>query len=163
MENVILNIRNKIKDDIVVVACSTGVDSCVLLDLCLKSLDKTQIVVAHVNHGVRKASDVEEEYIKSFCEVHDLKLEVSHLCFEDLSNFESIARSKRYAFFESVSIKYNAKYILLAHHANDNLETMLMRFIKQSSLKGYAGIEEESFFKNLILFRPLLKISRLEI
>ena len=74
-----------------------------------------------------------------------------------------IARTKRYNFFLNLAEKYQAKYILLAHHANDNLETMLMRFIKQSSLKGYAGIEEETKFKEYTIYRPLLKLSRLEI
>ena len=163
MNNIVLNIKNKIKDNKVIVACSTGVDSCVLLNLCLSALNKEQIIVAHVNHGVRIESKDEEEYIKSFCKNNNLIFEVEHLCFDSSSNFESVARSKRYAFFESVAAKYQVKYVLLAHHANDNLETMLMRFMKQSSLKGYAGIEEETFFRNLILYRPLLKVSRLEI
>ena len=163
MNNIVLNIKNKIKDNKVIVACSTGVDSCVLLNLCLSALNKEQIIVAHVNHGVRIESKEEEEYIKGFCEKNNLIFEVEHLCFDSSSNFESVARSKRYAFFERIAAKYKVKYVLLAHHANDNLETMLMRFMKQSSLKGYAGIEEETFFRNLILYRPLLKVSRLEI
>lgn len=163
MNNIVLNIKNKIKDEKVIVACSTGVDSCVLLDLCLKALSNKQVVVAHVNHGMRKESEIEEEYIVDFCNKNSISFEVEHLRFDSITNFESAARSKRYAFFEKVAKKYQAKYVLLAHHANDNLETMLMRFLKQSSLKGYAGIEEESCFKNLILYRPLLKVSRLEI
>ena len=63
MNNIVLNIKNKIKDDKVIVACSTGVDSCVLLNLCLGALNKEQIIVAHVNHGVRIESKDEEEYI----------------------------------------------------------------------------------------------------
>ncbi len=163
MKDIILNIRNKVKNDSVVVACSCGVDSCVLLDLCIKALDKSQIIVAHVNHGVRCESFKEEEYLKRYLEEQNIICEVARFSFDDMANFENAARSKRYSFFEEVAAKYQAKYILLAHHANDNLETMLMRFIKQSSLKGYAGIIEESLFKNFILFRPLLKISRLEI
>lgn len=163
MKDIILNIRNKVKNDSVVVACSSGVDSCVLLDLCMKALNKSQIIVAHVNHGVRSESLQEEEYLKQYLEEQNIICEVAHFSFDDMANFENAARSKRYSFFEDVAGKYHAKYILLAHHANDNLETMLMRFIKQSSLKGYAGIEEESFFKDFILYRPLLKISRLEI
>lgn len=163
MNNIVSNIKNKSKDDKVIVACSTGVDSCVLLNLCLKALSNNQIIVAHVNHGVRLESNEEETYIVDFCKQNNIMCEVEHLSFDSTTNFESLARSKRYAFFEHVAAKYNAKYILLAHHANDNLETMLMRFIKQSSLKGYAGIEEETCFKNLILYRPLLKVARLEI
>lgn len=163
MNNIILNIKNKIKDNYCIIACSTGVDSCVLLNLCLSALDHNKIIIAHCNHGVRTESNIEEQYIINFAKEHNLKLEIAHFNFEDLSNFEKIARNKRYDFFRNVAKKYNTKYVLLAHHANDNLETMLMRFTKQSSLKGYAGIEEETKFKDLILYRPLLKISRLEI
>ena len=163
MNNIILNIKNKIKDSKVIVACSTGVDSCVLLDLCIKALDKSQIIIAHVNHGVRKESEIEESYIKSFAEKNNLTCDIEHLENLNSSNFEMIARTKRYNFFLNLAEKYQAKYILLAHHANDNLETMLMRFIKQSSLKGYAGIEEETKFKEYTIYRPLLKLSRLEI
>lgn len=163
MNNIINNIKNKIKKDIIIIACSTGVDSCVLLDLCIKALPKEQIIIAHVNHGVRNESIEEEQYIKEFAESNNLTLEVKRLTFLNDTNFENNAREKRYEFFESLANKYNAKYILLAHHANDNLETMLMRFIKKSSLKGYAGIEEETTYHNILIYRPLLKLSRLEI
>lgn len=163
MNNIVQNIKNKINDSKVIVACSTGVDSCVLLDLCLKALNKNQIIIAHVNHGVRVESIEEESYIKKFAEDNNIECIVERLNISNTANFEMVAREKRYQFFENAAKKYAAQYILLAHHANDNLETMLMRFIKQSSLKGYAGIEEESYFKNLILYRPLLKVSRLEI
>lgn len=163
MNNIISNIKNKVKNQKVIIACSTGVDSCVLLDLCMKALPNEQLIVAHVNHGVRDESKEEENYIKEFCKKYNLTLEVEHLTFSTDSNFESNARKYRYNFFMKLSEKYNVSYILLAHHANDNLETMLMRFIKKSSLKGYAGIEEETQYKNIILYRPLLKVSRLEI
>ena len=132
MNNIILNIKNKIKDNYCIIACSTGVDSCVLLNLCLSALDHNKIIVAHCNHGIRNESNKEEKYIETFCKEHNLKIEIAHFDFEDLSNFENVARKKRYDFFESVALKYNTKYILLAHHANDNLETMLMRFMKKS-------------------------------
>ena len=73
MNNIILDIKTRVLNEKVIVACSTGVDSCVLLDLCMKALNKEQIVVAHVNHGVRDESKVEEEYINEFCEKNDLK------------------------------------------------------------------------------------------
>ena len=129
----------------------------------MKAIPNEQIIVAHVNHGVREESKEEESYIKSFCDSHNLILEVDHLTFTTDVNFESNARAYRYNFFTATAEKYQAQYILLAHHANDNLETMLMRFMKKSSLKGYAGIEEETKYRNLILYRPLLKVSRLEI
>ena len=57
----------------------------------------------------------------------------------------------------------NADYLITAHHADDNLETIIMRLLKSSSLKGYAGIEELINKDNYYIFRPLLENSKAEI
>jgi tRNA(Ile)-lysidine synthetase-like protein len=163
MKSVIEQIKKQIKNDSIVIACSTGIDSMVLLDLVFKALPKEQINIAHVNHGLRKESIQEEEYIEKFSKENKLSYFVYHFKFDSLTNFENEARNARYNFFKEVADKTNSKYILLAHHANDNLETIIMRMLKQSSLKGYAGIEQLSIYKNIYLYRPLLKKSRLEI
>lgn len=155
---------NKIIDDLklnignhkVIVTCSTGVDSMALLDLSLKSLPLDNIIVAHVNHNKREESKEEQAFLESFCKERKLKLEVLTLPKEYSGNFQEWARDERYAFFKKLATKYNAKYILLAHHANDNLETILMRLIKTSSLRGYAGMAKESNLDDVIIYRPLL-------
>ena len=78
-------------------------------------------------------------------------------------NFQSIARKKRYEFFSDIAVKEKLDYLLLAHHADDNLETILMRFLKSSSIKGYAGIEELTKCDNYSIYRPLLKVSKKDI
>ena len=60
MEKVIKNLREKLNNEKVLVACSTGVDSMVLLHLVIQALPTTQIVVAHVNHQKRAKSEIEE-------------------------------------------------------------------------------------------------------
>lgn len=162
MEKIINNLRDKIGNNKVVIACSTGVDSSVLLDITKKALKKEQIIIAHVNHGVRKESNDEETYIRQIAKMENIKLYVEHLD-KITNNFEEEARNKRYQFFISIAKKNNASYILLAHHANDNLETIIMRFLKSSSLKGYAGIEEETFKEGIIIYRPLLKVCKKDI
>lgn len=163
MQQVIKSINEKTLSNKVVVACSTGIDSMTLLHLVLQAKDSNDIVVAHVNHQKRSQSMEEEEYITSFCEQHHLKYYIKRLDLLEDGNFQALARDQRYAFFDEIASKENAKYILLAHHADDNLETIIMRLLKSSSLKGYAGIEYESMYKNHIIFRPLLKHSKLEI
>ncbi len=162
MEKIINNLRDKIGNNKVVIACSTGVDSSVLLDITKKALKKEQIIIAHVNHGVRKESNDEETYIRQIAKMENIKLYVEHLD-KITNNFEEEARNKRYQFFISIAKNNNASYILLAHHANDNLETIIMRFLKSSSLKGYAGIEEETFKEGIIIYRPLLKVCKKDI
>lgn len=160
MEKIIISLKEKLNNEKVLVACSTGVDSMVLLHLLLKALNPSQIVVAHVNHQKRKQSELEEAYIKEFSEIHNIKCYVMRLEHIHDGNFQSIARAKRYEFFENIASKEGIRYILLAHHANDNLETIIMRLLKSSSLKGYGGIEKETIYHNNILYRPLLEIPK---
>lgn len=163
MDKVLKELEKKILNNKIIVACSTGVDSMVLLHLVMKVKKNDEIIVAHVNHKKREQSEAEEAYIKSFCENNKIKCYIKHLEPISSGNFQAIARTKRYDFFKEICKLEKAKYILLAHHADDNLETILMRLIKSSSLKGYAGIEKESIFQDCLLYRPLLNISKSEI
>lgn len=162
MQDIINRIKYQVSNDIIIVATSTGVDSMTLLDLCMKSLDHKQIIVAHVNHKVRKESDIEEEFITKYC--NDSNISIYKKSLSKLEgNFEEEARYKRYEFFNEVASITKAKYILTAHNANDNLETIIMRLIKSSSLKGYAGIEELSKANGVFIYRPLLTVSKKDI
>lgn len=163
MNQIIKNIKEKIKNEKVLVACSTGVDSMVLLHLVMASLHSSQIVIAHVNHQKRAQSEIEEKYIKEFAKNNQLKCHVKRLDHIESGNFQSIARNMRYKFFEEVCQKENIKYILLAHHANDNLETIIMRLLKSSSLKGYGGIEKISTYHDLVIYRPLIETPKIKL
>lgn len=161
--NVIQKMNITLKKQNILIACSTGVDSTVLLDLCLKVKTINKIVVAHINHQKRKESDLEEEYIKEFCKNHNIICYTLKLPKENTGNFQEWARIQRYNFFYEVMQKESLNYLLTAHHADDNLETILMRFIKGSSLKGYAGIKEETIEAGYNIYRPLLSLSKEEI
>lgn len=163
MENILVKLKEELSSEKVVVACSTGVDSMTLLNLVIKVCESPKIIVAHVNHQKRKQSDIEEQYIKKFCDERNIKCYVRRLEQIESGNFQSIAREKRYQFFEEILNQEKAKYLLLAHHADDNLETIIMRLIKSSSLKGYAGMEEKSINHNFIIYRPFLNIPKSEI
>ena len=163
MNKVIDELRLKLNNEKAVVTCSCGIDSATLLDLVLKAIPCENVIVAHVNHNKRKESIIEQEYIESFCMEKNLKLEVLTLPKESNGNFQEWARNKRYEFFEDVAKKNSAKYILLAHHANDNLETILMRIMKTSSLKGYAGMEKCTIQNGVYIYRPLLNTPKEEI
>lgn len=162
MQQIISKIKQKIGSSKVIITCSTGVDSSVLLDICLKALKKEQIIVAFVNHKKRQEADIEEAYLKAYTKQLNLRLEC-HTLEPIEHNFEANARELRYEFFYQLAVKHQAKYILLAHHADDNLETMLMRFIKGSSIEAYAGIKEETVYKDVYLYRPFLEIPKTKI
>lgn len=138
------------KGDTVILGLSGGADSMCLLSLLLEN--NINVIIAHVNHKVRKESDEEEVYICNIAKKYNLKCHVLHLKGAKESDFESYARKKRYAFFNELYEKYNAKYILTAHHADDEIETILMRISRGSNLHGYAGIPlcEGRYFRPLI-------------
>ena len=145
----------------VVIGVSAGPDSMCLLDLLQKKT--TKIVVCHINHNVRKESIEEEEYITKYCQDKNIILEKTTINNYQENNFENEARKKRYMFYEEILQKYNPKTLLLAHHGDDLIETILMKISRGSNLEGYAGIKEVSNVKNYQIIRPLLKYTKEDI
>ena len=163
MKTIIKNIQKEIGSAKVVVACSTGVDSMVLLDLVLKALPISQIIVCHVNHKIREASEAEQKFITKYSINHGLKLFVKQLIQYKGASYENWARNERYTFFNETAITQNATYILTAHQADDQFETILMRMLKGGNLKSYSGISELSKNGNIYIYRPLLTVSKEQI
>lgn len=160
------DIMNHVLDDYifnnyVVIGVSAGPDSMCLLDLLQKKT--TKIVVCHINHNVRKESIEEEEYITKYCQDKNIILEKTTINNYQENNFENEARKKRYIFYEEILKKYNSKTLLLAHHGDDLIETILMKISRGSNLEGYAGIKEISNVKNYQIIRPLLKYTKEDI
>ncbi len=160
MKEVISFLNNLLNDDdTLIVATSTGPDSMCLLHI-LNNNFKNKIICAHVNHGVRSESIKEANFLKKYCLNNNIIFEYMEI--KEYSNHkfsESEGRRKRYAFFNELLDKYHAKYIMTAHHANDLEETILMRLVRGSNLKGYLGISRIN--NNLV--RPLLSLTKEEI
>ena len=139
---------------VIVIGCSGGPDSmCLLHLLCdLKELLNFKVIVAHMNHKQRVESDEEAIFVKDFCEKNNCEYEYYELTDYIPSNFHSEARHIRYKFFDQVIAKYNADYLMTAHHGDDLMETILMRIGRGSTLKGYSGfdlITDKSTYKQV--------------
>jgi len=145
----------------VVVGVSSGPDSMCLLNLLEQKTNK--LVVCHINHNVRKESTTEEEYLKDYCQKHNLIFESMKITEYKETNFENEARKKRYNFYEEILSKYHSTKLFLAHHGDDQIETILMKIVRGSNLEGYAGIKEISKVKNYQIIRPLLKVTKKDI
>ena len=163
--NFILNDIGLNKEDAIVVGVSGGPDSMALLDLLLKVKKRIdiRIICAHINHKQRIESDEEEEYVKSYCRDNDVIFECIKMQNWGDDNFENEARSVRYNFFEELIENYNASFLMTAHHADDLIETILMRIVRGSTLKGYSGFNKIVNKGKYKIVRPFYTITKDEI
>ena len=153
--------------DTIVVGVSGGPDSICLLNV-LKNLQnelKINIVVAHINHMIRKEADSETEFVQDFCEQRDIKCfvkkaDVLQIAKEKKLGTEEVGRKIRYDFFEEVKNLVGGNKIATAHNANDNAETVLMNFLRGSGSTGLKGIEP---IRDNKLIRPIIECTRQEI
>ncbi len=161
MDDEISYIENDIglsKNDKIVVGVSGGPDSMALLDVLnsIKSKYDLVLICAHVNHGKRKESDQEKIDLEKYCNENNIIFEYVKISKWGEDNFHNEARSARYNFFEDIIKKYNAKYLMTAHHADDLIETILMRIVRGSTLKGYSGFAKFIEKDNYFIVRPLI-------
>lgn len=173
LEDKVLNTIKKYelieKGNTIVIGVSGGPDSMALLN-SLYNLNKNRkidckIVVAHINHGIRKEADEETKFVQKFCENREIpcyikKEKVEELAKKQKIGTEEAGRKLRYSFFEEVLEKTKASKIATAHNANDNAETVLMNIIRGSGTAGLKGIEIKRENKYI---RPLIKCERNEI
>ncbi len=148
--------------DTVIVATSGGPDSMCLLDLLLSLKDKLNLnlIVAHVNHKLREESEEEYVFVKEYAKNHGLLFEYMEIKEYDHDNLENAARKKRYEFFAKLVNKYHAKYLMTAHHSDDLIETILMRLVRGSSIKGYSGFRQVTDMGDYKIVRPLILVSK---
>lgn len=150
-----------------VVALSGGADSSALLDLLASLPDyNLNLVAAHLNHCLRGLeSDADEEFCRGAAVRYGIPFEVRRIDVKALAemnrlNLEDAGRRARIEFLDEVSKKYGATAVTLAHHADDQAETVLMRLLRGSGMTGLSGMA----YRNARGYvRPLLDITRSEI
>lgn len=144
-------------DNLSIVAVSGGVDSVVLLDLLVQNLSKKNVIVAHIDHGIRKESASDEIFVKKLADSHGLKYLSTKLKLTKKD--EASARHGRYRWLRTVALENRAKYIITAHHLDDQLETIILNLARGAGPIDLWGMKENS---NSIL-RPLLEVSKKDI
>lgn len=155
----IINKLDELTDEYLIVGVSAGPDSMALLHLLQNNCHK-KLVCAHINHNVRKSSTEEANYLKDYCQKNNILFECMKITNYTENNFENEARTKRYAFYEEILDKYHSHTLLLAHHGDDLIETILMKIIRGSNLEGYAGVKTYSHQLNYTIVRPLLSLTK---
>jgi tRNA(Ile)-lysidine synthase len=146
-----------------IIAVSGGPDSMALLHI-LHSFGFKKLIVAHVDHGIRLDSYHDAHLVAIFTEsLHRdfflKQVNVTKLAEERNENLEAVGRDERYSFFRKLQAEHQAQYIVTAHHADDQVETVLMNIVRGcglNGLTGMAGLEGD-------LWRPLLHFSKQEL
>ncbi len=151
----------------VLLALSGGADSVALLCLlsAIQPVLKLTLAAAHCNFGLRgTASDGDETFCKKLCAKRNIPLflarfETKRIAAERKTSLEETARNLRYAYFEEIAETHNFTKITTAHHADDNVETILFNLSRGSSILGLSGIAEQRGS----IVRPMLYLSRTDI
>ena len=152
-----------LKDQKILLALSGGVDSCVLLDLCIKS--GLQPAVAHCNFQLRgKDNHADADWIKNLAKTKNLKYYIENFDPKSYARSKKVsiqmaARDLRYEWFDQLSNELSFDFILVAHHTNDALETFMINAMRGTGLRGLLGIPER---RGKVL-RPMLPFSREDI
>lgn len=142
------------------VAVSGGPDSVALLDLLVRTQNthRLGLVVTHVDHGIHPESAQVADRVQSLATHYQLPFEGTRLALGPSAG-ETLARSRRYAWLESVRTRLGAEIIFTAHHLDDQIETVLMRALSGSGPAGLAGMAP---IQGAVV-RPLLPFRRAEL
>ena len=159
----------------VVLGCSGGSDSVALL-LILREMG-CQVTVVHVNHGLRESADADEAFVRALAERFQCAFRAEHIDVrsrveETGESMEEAARNLRYDTLFRAARTAGAKVLALAHHENDQAETVLFNLVRGSGLRGLSGMAplqiREVVFpdgkkQKIRLVRPLLCVKKEEI
>ncbi len=156
----------------VLIAFSGGADSSALLHL-MNEESKSQgfnLCAAHYNHGIRgDEADRDAEFCQQICKKLGIpffleKANVPALAKESGNSIESEAREQRYAFFERIMRENEIPILVTAHHAEDQIESILLHILRGSGISGLKGMAEcRPFANDFYLVRPLLHTEKEDI
>lgn len=145
--------------DTVIVAVSGGVDSVVLLHALRQQLPTAKLVIAHVNYHLREESDADEVFVRRLAEKYQAVFEMTTWSDIPSNSVESKARQLRYLFFEKLAYQYHTETIVVAHHADDQAETVLLKLVRGGQVSQLAGMDSQ----NSHITRPFLCITKQEL
>ena len=150
-----------------VVAVSGGPDSLALLDLLyqIKEQYRFRLLAAHLDHQLRLDSFKEEKVISAYCQNKSIELinEKWPKSLQPIVGVEAAARKYRYDFLVKIMRNYQGDYLLTAHHMDDLLENILLKFIRSGNPSEMNSLKAVSKMQGMTLLRPLLNIQKADL
>lgn len=155
-----LSNQNITAENEIPVAFSGGPDSIFLTEGLIKLGYKPLLI--YINYHDSPTVYIEEKIVKQYSQINKLKLIEHEVNIPDNVNFEDEARKIRYKFFSDVIKIHPNKFILTAHHKNDDIETMILQ-INRNNIVDYYGLKEKNDIFGVTVIRPILNYTKLEI
>jgi tRNA(Ile)-lysidine synthase len=160
------------KDLTVLIAISGGTDSVALL--CgleaVRLPGEGRLIAAHVNHKLRGAeADADQNFVEELCRSRNIPCEVAAAAINTAGGgrrgqgIEAAARKVRYAALEEMAGRLGARFVVTAHTADDQAETVLHRILRGTGIRGLAGMSRARRLGPATLLRPLLGVRRAEL
>lgn len=158
--------------DRILVGVSGGADSVALL-LVLHELSlrlSFTVRVAHLNHGLRgEEADLDSRFVKDLCHKLGVDCECGYVSIPKLLegksvSMQDVARQERFRFFSAAMQRFGLNKLALAHHQDDQAETVLLRLLRGTGLSGLRAMSPlERGLAGILIVRPFLMVSRQEI
>ncbi len=158
----------------VVVGVSGGLDSVALLTMLAaiaRQPDRDHpLIVAHLNHAIREDADADQSFVTALAESLNLPVRTEHVDVASRAantgeSVETAARAARYEFLRNVAQDVGATSVAVAHHHDDDVETVLHRLLRGTHLRGLAGMPmgRPLLETDIQLIRPMLELRRADI
>lgn len=136
-----------------VLALSGGCDSVFLFHMLLR-YNHNNFSCVYVHHHVNHHDDVEEEFCRTLCNIYNIHLDILDVTLDVLNKgFENTAREARYT---AISKIIGESVLLLGHHIDDTIETVLQNIFRGTGINGLCGIKEKTFNFGMHIYRPLV-------
>ncbi|MBK8899951.1 MAG: tRNA lysidine(34) synthetase TilS [Anaerolineaceae bacterium] len=153
------------------VGVSGGADSLALLHLLWQQLGADRLVAAHLNHGLRAAADEEADFVQATAAAWQIpfvsqKRIVARLAEQEKLSLEAAGRQARYQFLAGQARVAGATAVAVAHHADDQAETVLLHLLRGSGSAGLRGMLPVSTVpgaQEMVLVRPFLHLRRADL
>jgi tRNA(Ile)-lysidine synthase len=155
-------------DVTVLAAVSGGCDSVALLRAmaAIRGHGAGRLAVAHLNHQLRPDAEQDEQFVVELCRSLGLSCEVGRAEVDRLDSgdgIEAAARTARYHFLEQTAGRLGARFVVTAHTADDQAETILHRIVRGTGIRGLSGMARVRPLGHATLIRPLLATRRAQL